>query len=110
MPKGRAEAGDSARRRIPAVERILSSAGFAPLIEQFGRSRVKDGVVAHLDQLRKSRSAFDEAAAIDAVAKVLDVPALRRLINGSGVIIHTNLGRSPIGDAIGKRAAAIVEG
>lgn len=110
MPKGRAEAGDSARRRIPAVERILSSAGFAPLIEQFGRARVKEGVVTHLDQLRASQSAFDEAAAIEAVATALDIPALRRVINGSGVIIHTNLGRSPIGDEIWKRAAAIVEG
>lgn len=110
MPKGTAGAGDSALRRIPAVERILSSAAFAPLIEEYGRSRVKEGVVAHLDTLRASGGGFDERAAIDAVAKALDTPTLRRVINGSGVIIHTNLGRCPIGEDVWNRAAAVVEG
>ena len=110
MPKGRGRSGDSALRRIPAVERILSSTAFLPLIEEYGRTRVKDGVVRHLDALRASRGAYDEAAAVAAVGQSLDVPSLRRVINATGVIIHTNLGRSPIGDGIWSRAASLVEG
>src|SRR5579859_2987935 len=110
MHKGRAATGDSGLRRIPAVERILSSEAFAPVIAQFGRTRVKDAVVAHLDGLRASRAAYDEAQAVAVVSKALDTPTLCRVINGSGVIIHTNLGRSPIGEGIWRRAAKIVEG
>ena len=110
MHKGRSAAGDSGLRRIPAVERILSSAAFAPVIAQFGRTRVKDAVVAYLDGLRASRAAYDETRAVGEVSKALDTPTLCRVINGSGVIIHTNLGRSPIGDGIWRRAAEIVEG
>src|ERR1043165_9283397 len=57
-------AEDSALRRIPSVERILSSTAFAPLVDELGRERVKDAVVAHLDALRNARAAYDEAAAL----------------------------------------------
>ena len=110
MPKGRAEAGDSELRRIPAVERILSSDAFGPLIERFGRSQVKDAIVAHLDDVRASKSRYDEAEARDAVARLLDRVSLRRVINATGIIIHTNLGRSPVGDAVWSAAANVVTG
>jgi L-seryl-tRNA(Ser) seleniumtransferase len=114
MPKGRAEAGDSsAFRAIPSVERILSSAAFAVLLGEFGRSHVKDAVVTYLDRLRLAREAFAENAAVIAVRGVLQsgtASTLRQVINGSGVIIHTNLGRSPIDPALWQRAGAIAEG
>ena len=83
-----------------------------PLVQRFGRSRVKEAVVAYLDALRKSRGAYDEAAAVEAIGAVLEkatAPTLRHVINGSGVIIHTNLGRAPIDDAVWRRAAEVVE-
>jgi L-seryl-tRNA(Ser) seleniumtransferase len=95
------------------MERILTSAAFAPLIEEFGRDRVRAAAAAHLGILRQSQSAFDEADAVAAVHESLsrDVSStLRRVINGSGVIIHTNLGRSPIDDAIWSEAREIVRG
>jgi L-seryl-tRNA(Ser) seleniumtransferase len=109
MGKGGAGAGDSALRRIPAVERVLSSAAFQPVIDRLGRLRVKDALVAHLDALRSSRRAFDETSAVEAVTKALDQVSLRTVVNATGVIIHTNLGRSPIGDGIWRRAAGLVE-
>ena len=95
------------------MERILTSAALAPLIEEFGRDRVRDAAAAHLAVLRQSQSAFDEDGAVAAVHESLsrDVSStLRRVINGSGVIIHTNLGRSPIDDAIWSEAREIVRG
>lgn len=113
MPKGRVFSGDSALRALPSVEKILSSEAFAALIERFGRARVKERIVEHLGDLRTRRASWDAAAALTAISGVLesdDRPSLRRVINASGVIIHTNLGRSPIDPEIWKRAADVVEG
>jgi L-seryl-tRNA(Ser) seleniumtransferase len=113
-----AAAGDSvapqtALRRIPAVERILSAAAFAPLIDELGRERVKDAVALHLDALRGARAAYDEAEALAAVRAAVaasTTSSLRRVVNGTGVIIHTNLGRSPIDAALWRRAGEAVNG
>ena len=113
MPKTPVESVHSALRRIPSVERILSSDAFAATVDEFGRDGVKRAVVEHLAALRSSRSAFEERAALDAVREALaeaTSSTLRRVINGSGVIIHTNLGRSPVSPAIWAEAEQIVSG
>lgn len=110
MPKGGPVTTNSILRALPSVERILSSAAVAPLVEEFGRARVKAAVAAHLDALRRDRIPWDERAAggaIRALAGESTASSLRRVINGSGVIIHTNLGRSPIAPVIWERAAQI---
>ena len=95
------------------MERILSSDGLSVVIAEFGRDRVKDALVVHLETLRRDRRAFDESAAMEDIRGRLTsatASTLRRVINGSGVIIHTNLGRSPIDAAVWSRAAAITTG
>jgi len=114
MPKGRVAAGDSAvLRGIPAVERLLSSEGFAASLSRFGREQVKGALVSHLDSLRLSRTPYDERRAVQTLSAILEAATsstLRRVINASGIIIHTNLGRSPMDPALWQRAGAIVEG
>lgn len=113
MAKAPAEAGDSSLRTIPSVERILSAASFAPLVSEFGRERVKDAVAGHLAALRARRSAYVESEAVTATHETLSAATrstLRRTINGTGVIIHTNLGRSPIDPSIWSEAAQIATG
>src|SRR3954470_955718 len=92
-----------ALRTIPSVDWILSAAAFAPLIEEFGRECVKDAVVQHLSTIRATRTAYvqrEVVAAVGAAIASATRSTLRRVINGSGVIIHTNLGRSPIHPSI----------
>src|ERR1043166_8305849 len=99
MTKAASPASHSALRNLPSMERILTSEAFAPLIAEFGRDRVRDAATAHLGALRSSQAPYDEEAAVGAVSAALSrdiASTLRRVINGSGVIIHTNLGRSPI--------------
>jgi L-seryl-tRNA(Ser) seleniumtransferase len=95
------------------VERILSGNTFALAIREFGRDAVKDAVVAYLDTLRGERRRFDAEVAGDEVLNALaaaTASTLRRVINGTGIIIHTNLGRSPIDAEVWSRAAAITTG
>lgn len=114
MAKSPARAVDSSvLRNIPSVEKILSAEPFAPLVAEFGRERTKDAVVEHLATLRARRTAWDEPEALVALRDSLAAATqstLRRVINGSGVIIHTNLGRSPIDPAVWSEAAEIVAG
>ena len=95
------------------MERLLSGDTFARSIREFGRDAVKDAVVAYLDTLRNERRRFDADVAGDEVLNALTAATastLRRVINGSGIIIHTNLGRSPIDAELWSRAAAITTG
>src|SRR5258708_2178293 len=113
MPKSPPDLRDSALRAIPSVERILSGDAVGPLIATYGRARVKEALSAHLDDLRAHRAPWDETVALDALRDAVaraTSSTLRRVINGSGVIIHTNLGRSPISAAIWQRASAAVSG
>ncbi len=116
MRKTPAAATDSDRSRlraIPSVERLLSSQTFISLAGEFGRERVKDALVRHLEAVRSGSSGYDDTrAAMEVGAALRDETSstLRRVINGSGVIIHTNLGRSPIDPQIWRAASAIVDG
>jgi L-seryl-tRNA(Ser) seleniumtransferase len=116
MRKTAASTGDSdaeTLRAIPSVERILSAESFAPLVDSFGRGRVKDAVVEHLQVVRANRDAYREVDALSAVRGSLSfatASTLRRVINATGVIIHTNLGRSPIDPALLQRASDVVTG
>jgi L-seryl-tRNA(Ser) seleniumtransferase len=113
MAKAPTRAVDSSLRTIPSVERILSAASFAPLVREYGRERVKEGVVEHLATIRAQRASYEEPGALDAVSSALSSSTrstLRHVVNGSGVIIHTNLGRSPIDPSIWAEAAEIVAG
>ena len=114
MRKAAAPAADSeALRSIPSVDRILSSPRFVSLASEFGRDRVKEAVADHLATLRGRGSRWDEqqaAAQIESSLGVRTASGLRRVINASGVIIHTNLGRSPVGEAIWADAESVVTG
>src|SRR4051812_28008462 len=97
MGKAPARAVDSAAgslRSIPAVERILSSSAFEPLVTAFGRDNVKHHLGSYLSTLRKARNPYDEshaAAAVGGSLRTSTESTLRPLINATGIIIHTNL-------------------
>jgi len=110
---GPVDSGVSPRRSIPSLDRILASPRIAPLIDAFSRSRVKEAIGAHLDDLRRTQRPWIESEAVDAAAislRAATASTLRRVINATGVIIHTNLGRSPIDHALWSDAASAVSG
>ena len=95
---------DDARRRLPSVGSLLESGGVQALLGQTPRSVVVDAIRRTIDAARlepsTAPSTDDEwaRAVADAVAQT-NAPSLRRVINATGVVLHTNLGRAPLAAA-----------
>ncbi len=87
------------RRRIPATDVLLATPELAAAIVRLGRLRVKEVVTSTQHQARRGEIAVDEI--IDATIAALPAHAttLHRVVNATGVIIHTNLGRAPLSAA-----------
>src|SRR5205809_1181205 len=87
------------RRRLPAVESLLAEPGLAPLFAAHPRALVVRAVRDAVDAARAGGGAPPaagwEAAVRDAVAR-LATPSLAPVINATGVVLHTNLGRAPL--------------
>lgn len=99
--------------RIPSVERILSSAEGLTVSARWGRVRLRDAVREILDEVRARRGQPPSIPAVIAEAaarlQLSAGPSLRRMVNATGVIIHTNMGRSPISPSIVHSARTILE-
>ncbi|MSQ42406.1 MAG: L-seryl-tRNA(Sec) selenium transferase [Dehalococcoidia bacterium] len=95
---------DPAYRDLPSVDRLLGDARVAPLIARHGREPLAGLARAVLAEYRRSiaeRGRVPAPAVAEALierAAALD-PSLVRVVNATGVIIHTNLGRAPLSRA-----------
>ena len=84
---------------------------------QHARSAIVDALRAEAAAIRNGpqpAEGVDVVAAIEraAIARLARTPAssLRRVINATGVIVHTNLGRAPLARAAAERAARLAAG
>ena len=89
-----------ARRAVPSVSSLLEAPAIRELLEHFPRSLVVEAIRAQAAAVREGAespsSSDDWAAAVAATIGRTLKPSLRRVINGTGVILHTNLGRAPL--------------
>jgi len=84
-------------RSIPAVEKVLQALGDAGL----PRPLTVDIVRRELATLRKERGSLEFQEVLARVRQAVQTVLLTRiqpLINGTGILVHTNLGRAPFGD------------
>jgi L-seryl-tRNA(Ser) seleniumtransferase len=98
-------------RKLPSVNEVIAAAALSSLAASYGRDSAVDAVRVVLARLRQEitsgllgEGALDLALSglADAVEKQLRQSlsySLRPVINATGVILHTNLGRAPLGDA-----------
>ncbi|HEY8806395.1 MAG TPA: L-seryl-tRNA(Sec) selenium transferase [Candidatus Limnocylindria bacterium] len=87
------------RRRVPSVDAVLRAAPADPA----ERKRLVPAVRELLADARSAGAEIQDAAAYaklarDRIAK-RDAPTLRPVINATGVVLHTNLGRAPLSAA-----------
>lgn len=101
----------------PKMDRLLDSIGAKALITEYGRRAVKKAIGEALsklvDQWRNGDKVPCEETVIAAARSGLKGsfrPVLRRVVNGSGVVLHTNLGRAPIPGEAFSRASEQLSG
>ncbi|WP_242620215.1 L-seryl-tRNA(Sec) selenium transferase [Shewanella maritima] len=89
------------RLRLPQVEQVLQRPFITPFIAQLSRPLVTQAVREYFAKVRASQQSqtithFDLEAGITRELSKLMLVRQQRVINATGTIIHTNLGRSPI--------------
>jgi L-seryl-tRNA(Ser) seleniumtransferase len=103
-----------ARRDLPSVNTLLETPGVKWLLEQHPRRVVVDAVRSSIDAARTSGGAQPtEEQWIETIASAVrraTLPSLRRVINATGVVLHTNLGRAPLADVAIRAIAHVAEG
>ncbi|MBI5477634.1 MAG: L-seryl-tRNA(Sec) selenium transferase [Deltaproteobacteria bacterium] len=109
-------------RRLPAVDEVLRNPGLADLLGRAPRWAVVAAVREAIERLRQAlRGAAGQAGpagpaaeldprALEAAVTARLRPQLRRVINATGVVLHTNLGRAPLPAPALAHLAAIAGG
>ena len=87
-------------RELPAVHEVLGQ--LSACLARFPRSVVVAEVRRVLDQARREilagrTNGAPIAGLVEQALDALEAPSLRRVINATGVVLHTNLGRAPLG-------------
>ena len=108
---------NAAFRSLPSVDRLLGHAALAEAMARYGRENVTEAARDALQDVRR-RIAKDEAAptfdtlaeAVAAMVAARYAPSLRAVINATGVILHTNLGRALLSEAAQQAARLAAAG
>ncbi|MBN8875540.1 MAG: L-seryl-tRNA(Sec) selenium transferase [Rhodospirillales bacterium] len=102
-------------RALPSVQRLLEAADGAGLLALGGRSAVVAALRAALADARTAILAGapvpDDATLLAAASAALAAaPALRPVLNATGIVLHTNLGRAPLAEEAVAMVAAVAGG
>lgn len=108
-------------RSIPKVDVLLANEKVQMLIETYSRETVMESIHLEMNRLRayiaKCEDEEEAKRQIEALTEKIErtvsamhTPNMRMVMNGTGTILHTNLGRAPISPEHMKRVAAIATG
>jgi L-seryl-tRNA(Ser) seleniumtransferase len=94
------------RRQVPRTDALLADPALVAAGERLGRSLVKGAVQAVQQRIRDGE--LPPESAVGAVLATLPATAgsLRPVLNATGVLVHTNLGRAPLSPAAVEAMAA----
>ncbi len=94
------------RRRVPGTDTLLADPRLAAAQRVLGRALVKS-VITQAQQRARAGEISPEQVAEHALATLpATASSLRPVINATGVVVHTNLGRAPLSRAALARPAA----
>lgn len=108
-------------RKIPKVDLLLEKEEIQDLIGRYSRETVMEAVHTETDKLRRyigqCKEESEALARIEGLTKriartveAMHTPNMRMVVNGTGTVLHTNLGRAPIRREHMEKAAELVSG
>ena len=106
-------------RSIPSVNELLESPPLKSLVNRMSHNVVVSGVQRFLDDLRgqvRGATGINIPSGADLAERIADwiatseQPPLRPVINATGILLHTGLGRAPLSDAAIAAVGAIAGG
>lgn len=112
-------------RAIPAINEILEMEELVQRVSRYGRGQTLKNLRVVLEKIKKEiinkleagHSPFTEedirkyiVEGLDAELKTAQLKELRKVINASGIVLHTNLGRAPLPDKAVKKLLEVSEG
>jgi len=109
--------------RLPQVDKLLQTSEIIDLLKQFPRELIVDQIRIELDKFRLQISQMgDEALAtfqvdydhvVDQICQEIKTalkPKVRRVINATGIVLHTGLGRAPLAKQAQQALIEVSEG
>ncbi len=105
---------EDSRRAIPAVGRLLERPEFRRLFEVYGRPTVTVQVQRLLAELRGGGAEQSPvtpgklAKRVESELETLVGVPLRRVLNATGIFLHTNLGRAPLPRAVAEASVRLL--
>lgn len=103
-------------RVIPQVEKLMQDSEIAVLIPEIGKGVTADIIREYVDRHRASiiggyaPQISDLKKSIISAMRIKISEKLHRVINGTGIIIHTNFGRAPLGEKIFDKLKSEISG
>ncbi len=83
-------------RTLPSVDRVLADPRLADSSRPLALAAARSALEHARDEIRHGRDPGDLVEATLAELAAVRRPSLRRVLNATGVLIHTNLGRAPL--------------
>jgi L-seryl-tRNA(Ser) seleniumtransferase len=104
-------------RALPAVETVLQHPALSSALSRLPRTLVVEAVRSELARHRAGLRSGSPPPGADRIAEAAALraaaahrPALRRVLNATGIVLHTNLGRAPLGAAARKAVDEVARG
>ena len=100
---------DDPRRRTPRTDAVLADERLADPRGRLGQALLKRTVAEVLERCRAGTVAPDDVVAVVLASLPRSASSLREVVNATGVVVHTNLGRAPL-SAAAREAVAVAAG
>jgi L-seryl-tRNA(Ser) seleniumtransferase len=111
-----------ARRDLPPLDRLLSHPAVASLIPLYGRGPIRVQARHAVEELRRRLAADPPPSGEERERAVAALPELvaarveallgnplRRVLNATGIFLHTNLGRAPLPESVARSLPALLD-